>query len=91
VKPIPVLQTINLVLGITACALEYPLKPLAGTMVHGSIEVRLMLLPLWALSSVLMYQSTNAAIYYLFGMGIYFWAYSDGEVCSSIILTPSRG
>jgi len=77
-----VLQAVNLVFGITACALEYPLKPLAGSVVHGSIEVRLMLLPLWALASVLMYQGTNAALYYLVGMSIYFWAYSEGEVSS---------
>lgn len=27
-----------------------------------------------------MYQSGDVAIYYLIGMGAYFWAYSEGEV-----------
>jgi hypothetical protein len=28
----------------------------------------------------MLYQTTNAALYYLIGCGIYFWAYSEGEV-----------
>lgn len=28
-----------------------------------------------------MYQSGDVAVYYLIGMGAYFWAYSEGEVC----------
>lgn len=27
-----------------------------------------------------MYQSTNAALYYLIGEAMYFWAFSEGEV-----------
>lgn len=41
---------------------------------------RLLWLPLASLSAVLLYQGTNAALYYLIGVGIYFWAYSEGEV-----------
>ena len=37
-------------------------------------------LPLATLSAVLLYQTTNAALYYLIGCGVYFWAYSEGEV-----------
>jgi len=43
---------------------------------------RLLWLPLATLSAVLLYQTTNAAVYYLIGCGVYFWAYSEGEVCS---------
>jgi hypothetical protein len=67
-------------------ALELPLKPLAGTLVHRSIEFRLMLMPLLALAAMVMYQGTNAALYYIVGEMIYFWAYSDGEVPSSYIV-----
>jgi hypothetical protein len=81
VKPVPILQTINLVFGIVALAYEWPLKFLAGSKAHQSIELRLMLIPTLALAAALMYQSTNAALYYLIGEVIYFWAYSDGEVC----------
>jgi thymine-DNA glycosylase len=81
VTPTPILQIINLVLGIIALAWEWPLKPLAGTMPHRSIELRLLVYPLSALACALMYQSGDVALYYLIGMGIYFWAYSEGEVC----------
>ena len=80
VKPIPILQIINLVLGIISVTYEWPLKWVAGSTIHKSLEVRMMWLPLVSLSSVLMYQSTNPALYYLIGLVAYFWAYSEGEV-----------
>jgi len=85
VKPVPILQIINMVFGIIILAWEYPLKPLAGTMMHRSIEARLVIYPVAALAGALMYQSTNAAIYYIAGMAVYFWAYSEGEV---VVATP---
>lgn len=84
VKPAPILQTINLVFGLLMLALEWPLPLIAGTSIHRSIEFRLAMLPLTALACLLMYQSTNPGIYYLIGMGAYFWAYSEGEVCLSL-------
>jgi len=80
VKPIPVLQTINLISGIVMLAWEWPLGFLAGTAIHRSIEARLVALPMSALVAALIYQATNPAIYYVIGMGVYFWAYSEGEV-----------
>jgi hypothetical protein len=80
VKPIPILQIVNLVFGICALAWEWPLKNIAGTAFHTSFEARLAFFPLMALAAVLMYQSTNAALYYLVGEGIYLWAFSEGEV-----------
>jgi hypothetical protein len=80
VKPVPVLQTINLVLGLLSLAYEWPLKYVAGTALHRSLEVRLMWLPLVSLASLLLYQATNAALYYFIGCAVYFWAYSEGEV-----------
>jgi hypothetical protein len=80
VKPIPFLQIINLIFGLIGLAYEWPLKFVAGTGVHRSIEARLVVLPLFALAASLMYQSTNPAIYYLTGLIVYFWAYSEGEV-----------
>lgn len=62
-------------------ALEWPLSFVAGSSLHRSLEFRLAILPLTALSSILMYQSTNPAIYYVIGMIVYFVAYSEGEVC----------
>lgn len=91
VKPIPVLQVINLVLGIVALAWEWPLKPLAGSVPHRSIILRLLLYPLSALACALMYQTGDVAIYYTIGMAIYFWAYSEGEVvCAEPWTLPKR-
>ncbi|KAH8657467.1 hypothetical protein BGZ60DRAFT_383853 [Tricladium varicosporioides] len=80
VKPIPVLQTLNVVFGIIMVAWEWPLPLLAGSSMHRSIELRLVLIPIGALAAALLYQGTNAALYYLIGMIVYFWAYSEGEV-----------
>jgi hypothetical protein len=85
VKPFPILQIINLVLGIVGLAWEWPLPLLAGTGLHRSIEARLIMYPLSALCALLIYQGTNSGLYYIIGMMAYFWAYSEGEVSSSFI------
>ncbi|KAG5999141.1 hypothetical protein E4U43_002259 [Claviceps pusilla] len=92
VKPIPILQTVNLLLGLAMLALEWPLKFVAGSSLHRSLEFRLTVLPLPVLASILMYQSTNPAIYYVIGMVVYFWAYSEGEIiCAQPWTLPQRG
>ena len=47
-----------------------------------------MWLPLASLSSLLLYQATNPALYYFIAVGVYFWAYSEGEVSYPF---PMRG
>ncbi|RAH47192.1 mismatch-specific DNA-glycosylase [Aspergillus brunneoviolaceus CBS 621.78] len=81
VTPIPILQILNLLMGLVGIAWEWPLKYVAGSIPHRSIEFRLILYPLSALLAMLLYQGTDPAIYYLIGIGVYFWAYSEGEVC----------
>jgi hypothetical protein len=85
VKPFPTLQIINLILAFVGLAWEWPLAPLVKMLpgMHRSIEARLVVYPLSALAGVLMYQSTNAALYYLIGVVIYFWAFCEGEVSSN--------
>ncbi|EME46106.1 hypothetical protein DOTSEDRAFT_70190 [Dothistroma septosporum NZE10] len=91
VKPIPILQIINLVIGFLTLAYEWPLNFVAGTSIHRSLEVRLMWLPLASLTSILLYQATNAALYYFIAMIVYFWAYSEGEVICAVPWTlPKR-
>jgi len=80
VKPFPFLQIINLVLGIIILLWEWPLGLIAETALHRSIEARLVIFPIAALAAALLYQATNPALYYVIGMGVYFWAYSEGEV-----------
>ncbi|KAI9370861.1 uracil-DNA glycosylase-like protein [Aspergillus egyptiacus] len=82
VKPVPILQILNLLMGLVGIAWEWPLKYLAGTYPHRSIEFRLILYPLSSILAALIYQGTNAALYYLVGIVVYFWAYSEGEVSS---------
>ncbi len=92
VKPFPILQIINLLFGIFMLAWEWPLGLLAGSAIHRSLEMRLALLPLAALSAALIYQATNPAIYYTVGMIVYFWAYSEGEVrCTRSSDVRTRG
>ena len=89
VKPFPILQIINLVLSLIGLAWEWPLAPLVKMLpgMHRSIEARLVVFPLSALAGVLMYQSTNAALYYIIGVVIYFWAFCEGEVSSIKAIT----
>jgi hypothetical protein len=76
----PILQVINLIFGIVMLAWDWPLGFIAGSGIHRSLEARLAVLPLAALSAVLLYQGTNSALYYLIALMAYFWAYSEGEV-----------
>ena len=85
VKPIPALQVLNLLFGILGICWEWPLKFIAGQSFHRNIEARLAVYPLSALMAILLYQATNPGIYYLIGTGIYFWAYSEGEVRFSTV------
>ncbi|KAL2017911.1 hypothetical protein VTK56DRAFT_1567 [Thermocarpiscus australiensis] len=92
VKPIPVLQIINLVFGIVLLALEWPVSFLAGSSIQRSLEARLAFLPLTALAASLIYQGANAAIYQVIGLAVYFWAYSEGEmICARPWTLPHRG
>ena len=38
-----------------------------------------MIYPLSSLAALLLYQGTNAGLYYIIGMGVYFWGYTEGE------------
>ncbi|EMD85515.1 hypothetical protein COCC4DRAFT_151652 [Bipolaris maydis ATCC 48331] len=92
VKPIPVLQVLNVILGVIGLAWEWPLPLLAGTGLHRSIEARLIVYPISALCALLIYQGTNSGLYYIVGMIAYFWAYSEGEiVCPEPWTLPKRG
>jgi len=92
VKPIPVLQTLNLFFGLILLAWEWPVSFIAGTSIHRSLEARLAFLPLTALAAALTYQGVNAAIYQVIGLGVYFWAYSEGEIiCAKPWTLPQRG
>ncbi|EYE97095.1 uncharacterized protein EURHEDRAFT_451431 [Aspergillus ruber CBS 135680] len=91
VKPAPILQILNLLMGLVGLAWEWPLKCVAGTFPHRSIETRLVVYPLSAMFAALLYQGTHPALYYLVGMGVYFWAYTEGEiVCAEPWTLPRK-
>lgn len=81
VKPIPILQTINLVAALIGLAWEWPLPLVTRFLpsVHRSLEARLVWYPLSALAALLLYQGTNAGLYYLIGTGVLFWGFCEGE------------
>lgn len=76
----PTLQTINLVFAILSFALEWPVDLLAGTSMHRSIEFRIFWYLANAMLALLLYQGTNVGVYYTIGVGVWVWAYSEGEV-----------
>ena len=92
VKPYPILQSVNLLMGILITAFEWPLPLIAGTALHRSIEARLVWYPMAAMASILLYQATNPAIYYMIGCGVLVWGYCEGEmICKEPWTLPRRG
>jgi hypothetical protein len=91
VKPFPALQVFNILFGLLGLAWEYPLPLLIpNTAFHRSIAARLAVYPISVFVAILLYQGTNAAIYYLVGIAIYFWAYSEGEIVCMPWKVPQR-
>jgi len=91
VKPLPTLQVFNILFGLLGLAWEYPLPFLVpNTAFHRSIAARLAIYPISVFVAILLYQGTNAAIYYLVGIAIYFWAYSEGEIVCMPWKLPQR-
>jgi len=90
VLPLPALQTFNILFGLMGLAWEYPLPLFAKTAFHRSIAARLALYPISVFTAILLYQGTNAAIYYSVGIALYFWAYSEGEIVCMPWKLPER-
>ena len=94
VKPFPTLQIINLIFSLLALAWEWPLKPFVDAFpgLHRSVESRLCVYPIAALSGALLYQGTNPAIYYCIGMAAYAWGFAEGEqICAEPWSVPRKG
>ena len=83
VQPVPLLQLVNFFSSLGIAALEWPLGRVAGLPIHRSILCRLVALPVIALPAALMYQSFEAAGYYMIGLAVYAWAYHENEVWPS--------
>lgn len=91
VLPLPALQTFNILFGLLGLCWEYPLPLLIpNTAFHRSIAARLAIYPISVFAAIMLYQGTNAAIYYLAGIALYFWAYSEGEIVCMPWKLPER-
>jgi hypothetical protein len=80
VKPFPVLQSINLIIGLSIVAWEWPIGLKIVKSIYQNIKPRLAILPLAALAVAFLYQTADTAIYYLIGAAVYFWSYHEQEV-----------
>jgi len=80
VYPFPILQILNLCFGSLLFAWEWPLVPFINTRIYQSIIARIIILIPAILFALLLYQATNAAIYYIISIGLYSWAYYAREV-----------
>lgn len=91
VKPFPVLQILNILFGLLGLAWEYPLPIIIpNSSFHRSIGARLAIYPFSVFMAILLYQGTNAAIYYLVGIAVYFWGHSQGEIVCMPWKVPER-
>lgn len=81
-----------MVFGLAALAFEWPLPLIAGRGFHRYILTRLIIYPANAVLVALLYQGTDPAAYYLLGIILYFWAYTQGEeVCEKPWTLPKKG
>ncbi|MCJ1234951.1 hypothetical protein MMC14_002915 [Varicellaria rhodocarpa] len=90
VKPVPILQIINMILGIFTFAFEYPVGILTNNSLHRSIVARMVWIPFTATAAVLLYQGPDACGWYLIGLGAYGWAYMEGESICPVPWTLPR-
>ncbi|GAO51063.1 hypothetical protein G7K_5175-t1 [Saitoella complicata NRRL Y-17804] len=87
VKPIPVLQTINFILGLATIAVEYPNRHDLNSAAWSSLSpywprsmiAKAVAYMLFVLPCILMYQTTNPAIYYFIAASVWAWGWASGE------------
>ena len=72
--PVPFLQVFNLFLAILILLWEWPIQQ---SITQQSLLYRLVVLPLVSVTSCLMYQGGDIAIYYLISFTMYWWAYIE--------------
>lgn len=85
VKPFPYLQLLNVAFAMVVIALEMPIHCIGGSLLHRHIQTRIVIIPMATLPAILLYQTTNAALYYILAMSIYIWGYCQGEVCTILL------
>lgn len=81
IHPIPILQTVNLLLSFFIIAIELPTEQIVGKATKISFKTRFITLPITTCFAMLQYQATDSAIYYLIGLALYASSYRHGEVC----------
>ncbi|KAI0550145.1 hypothetical protein F4679DRAFT_583881 [Xylaria curta] len=79
VEPVPILQLTNLLCAVAVLGLEWPWRPLARTPLHESVCFHIFASVLSLFPAVILYQGTNAALYYAVGAAVFAWGYASGE------------
>jgi hypothetical protein len=67
VAPIPILQILNLLSGISILLLEWPLPFIKGHTLQRAYSLRFAVYPIVAVLALIQYQCTNASFYLLIG------------------------
>ncbi|GAA5877381.1 hypothetical protein JCM8547_003015 [Rhodosporidiobolus lusitaniae] len=67
----PVLQVLSILNGLFTLALEWPIKPLAGTTIHRSHAVRLAFYSWCAFLAMFIYQTIDGGVFYLIAVLAY--------------------
>jgi len=80
VAPIPILQILNLLSGISILLLEWPLPFIKGHALQRAYSLRFAVYPIVAVLALIQYQCTNASFYLLIGAAVYFQAWAEGEL-----------
>ena len=79
VDPLPWLQIWNAMCAILVLWMEWPCWTRSY---WASLQWRIAAIPMAASPAFLLYQATNAGVYYMLSLFLYIRAYQQGEVCS---------
>lgn len=79
-KPVPYLQTLNILGSVLVVIFEWPLNIVRKTNVYRSFVIRFLVLPIIATMALFLHQGTDSAIFYLIGIGVYIYAWKSGKV-----------
>ncbi|KAI0762133.1 hypothetical protein BD413DRAFT_217857 [Trametes elegans] len=87
----PVVQILNMLIGLCYLALDYPAPFLKNTSIHRSFPIRIVLLLAQTFFAILYYQGTNGAVYSFIAACCYARAQMLGEIMPEAKDNRGRG
>lgn len=97
VHPIPILQICNVLFGMALLLWEWPVKAVMKCPSHSRTSVHITLILAASVPALLLFQATNAALYYFVAAVLYYCSYRRHESCCtcphviSVLTYPSNG